>query len=79
MNLKAHKVVPYIFYPCLIRVMKLYAIYSILYISLHNIFRAKENIMSHIFVGLLLNSFSDIIFELQKYYITLTSLVIMSP
>ena len=30
--------------------------------------------MSKNFVGLLLNSFSDIIFELQKYYITHYSL-----
>ena len=52
------------------RVLKLYTIYNVLHISFCDIFIEKENIMSNNFVGLLLNSFSDIIFELQKYYVT---------
>ena len=71
-NSKAHKVVPYTFYPCLIidwwscmLFIAYYIFHSVTYLW------RRKNITSNNFVGLLLNSFSDIVFELQKYNISI--------
>ena len=55
------------------RTMKLLTIYSILHISLCDIFAEKKNIMNYNYIGLYLiftNFFCNIIIKLQEYYIT---------